>query len=118
MQQLHFHAPNVHTNRLQAILELLVAAIEVLHAVDDRLAAGGATGDHQRANARGLVEAGAAVLIPETALDAKTLARHIAVILETPLAAETMARNALAVGRPDATDRLMALVEGLAGDAK
>ena len=95
-----------------------VADISVIGRPSILVPYGAATGDHQRANARGLVEAGAAVLIPETALDAKTLARHIAVILETPLAAETMARNALAVGRPDATDRLMALVEGLAGDAK
>ncbi|OYX26938.1 MAG: UDP-N-acetylglucosamine--N-acetylmuramyl-(pentapeptide) pyrophosphoryl-undecaprenol N-acetylglucosamine transferase [Rhodobacterales bacterium 32-66-7] len=74
-----------------------------------------ATGDHQRANARGLVDAGAAVLMPENALDARTLARHIAAILDNPAAAEAMARNALSVGRPDATDRLLALVEGLGG---
>jgi UDP-N-acetylglucosamine--N-acetylmuramyl-(pentapeptide) pyrophosphoryl-undecaprenol N-acetylglucosamine transferase len=34
-----------------------------------------ATGDHQTANARGLVEAGAAVMLPESALDAATLSR-------------------------------------------
>jgi len=75
-----------------------------------------ATGDHQRANARGLVDAGAAVLMPESALDAATLARHIAAILDHPTAAGKMAANALSVGRPDATARLMALVEGLAGE--
>ncbi|MGL5011572.1 MAG: UDP-N-acetylglucosamine--N-acetylmuramyl-(pentapeptide) pyrophosphoryl-undecaprenol N-acetylglucosamine transferase, partial [Paracoccaceae bacterium] len=73
-----------------------------------------ATGDHQTANARGLVDAGAAVLIPEKLLDADTLARHMAAILEDPKAAEMMARNALAQGRPDATDRLVELVETLA----
>jgi UDP-N-acetylglucosamine--N-acetylmuramyl-(pentapeptide) pyrophosphoryl-undecaprenol N-acetylglucosamine transferase len=70
-----------------------------------------ATGDHQTANARGLVDAEAAILIPESALDAAVLAQHMAAILTNPKAAETMARNALAQARPDATDRLVALVE-------
>jgi UDP-N-acetylglucosamine--N-acetylmuramyl-(pentapeptide) pyrophosphoryl-undecaprenol N-acetylglucosamine transferase len=70
-----------------------------------------ATADHQTANARGLVDAEAAILIPESALDAGVLAQHMAAILTNPKAAETMARNALAQARPDATDRLVALVE-------
>mgnify|MGYP000688670249 CR=1 FL=1 len=73
-----------------------------------------ATGDHQSANARGLVEASAAVLIPENLLDAPTLATQMAAIFGNPAAAATMARNALAQGRPDATTRLVALVETLA----
>jgi UDP-N-acetylglucosamine--N-acetylmuramyl-(pentapeptide) pyrophosphoryl-undecaprenol N-acetylglucosamine transferase len=77
-----------------------------------------ATGDHQMANARGLVDAGAAVVIAEKALDAPTLAQHIAAVLDDPAAAETMARNALGEGKPDATARLVALVEDLAGDAR
>jgi UDP-N-acetylglucosamine--N-acetylmuramyl-(pentapeptide) pyrophosphoryl-undecaprenol N-acetylglucosamine transferase len=73
-----------------------------------------ATGDHQSANARGLVEAGAAILVPESALDAAALAEQIAAVLGNPAAAVRMAGNALAEGRPDATDRLVALVEALA----
>lgn len=69
--------------------------------------------DHQTANARGLVDAGAAVLIPEKALDAATLADHMASVLGQPDAALRMAQNAFAQGRPDATERLVALVEGL-----
>lgn len=76
-----------------------------------------ATGDHQTANAKGLSDAAAAVVIPEKALDAKSLAGHIAAILEDPHRAETMARAALGEGRPDATARLVALVEDLAGEA-
>jgi len=72
-----------------------------------------ATDDHQTANARGLVDAGAAVLIPENLLDAATLADHMAAILGQPKAAELMARNALGQGRPDATDRLVDIVETL-----
>lgn len=73
-----------------------------------------ATGDHQSANARGLVEGEAAVLIPESALDAAALATHIAAVLGQPGAAARMAANALALSRPDATDRLVALVLRLA----
>ena len=75
-----------------------------------------ATGDHQTANARGLVEAGAAVLVAEKALDAASLARHIAAILEDPATAEIMARAALGAGMPDATARLVALVEDMGGE--
>ncbi len=73
-----------------------------------------ATADHQTANARGLVQAEAAILIPEKALDVATLTSHMAAVLSQPGAAERMAANALAMGRPDATDRLVALVEALA----
>ncbi|AWB47861.1 UDP-N-acetylglucosamine--N-acetylmuramyl-(pentapeptide) pyrophosphoryl-undecaprenol N-acetylglucosamine transferase [Gemmobacter aquarius] len=73
-----------------------------------------ATGDHQTANARGLVDAGAAVLIPEKALDAASLAAQLEAVLTQSDAAMTMARHALGQARPDATERLVALVEELA----
>ncbi len=73
-----------------------------------------ATGDHQTANARGLVDAGAAVLITEGQLDAGGLSAQMAAVLQNPPRAEDMARKAQAQGRPDATDRLVALVEALA----
>lgn len=76
-----------------------------------------ATGDHQTANAKGLLDASAAVVIQEKALDAQGLAGHIAAILEDPGRAEAMARAALGEGKPDATARLVALVEELGGDA-
>jgi UDP-N-acetylglucosamine--N-acetylmuramyl-(pentapeptide) pyrophosphoryl-undecaprenol N-acetylglucosamine transferase len=75
-----------------------------------------ATGDHQTANAKGLVDAGAAVVLAEKALDAEGLSRHIAAILEDPMTAETMAQAALGEAKPDATARLVALVEALGGD--
>ena len=74
-----------------------------------------ATGDHQTANARGLVEAQAAILIPENRLDAATLAEQMAAVLGNPQAAAQMARNAQGQGKPDATERLVALVEALVG---
>jgi len=76
-----------------------------------------ATGDHQTANARGLVDAGAAVMIPESELDPAMLAGHIARILTEPETASRMARAALAQGRPDATGRLVEVVERLGQQA-
>ncbi len=74
-----------------------------------------AADDHQTANARGLVEGQAAILIPESALDAATLSAQMAAVLGQPEAAARMAANALGLARPDATDALVALAERLAG---
>jgi len=74
-----------------------------------------AAGDHQTANARGLVEGQAAVLCAEAGLDAAHLSAEIAAILSDPERAERMAALAHAQGRPDATIRLAALVVALAG---
>jgi UDP-N-acetylglucosamine--N-acetylmuramyl-(pentapeptide) pyrophosphoryl-undecaprenol N-acetylglucosamine transferase len=74
-----------------------------------------AAADHQTANARGLVEAGAAVLMPEAALTRERLAEQVAAILTQPKAASHMAANALAQGRPDAALALAALVHDLSG---
>ena len=72
-----------------------------------------ATGDHQTANAKGLAESGAAVVLAENGLDVAQLSREIAGILGAPERAELMARSALALGRPDATISLASLVEAL-----
>lgn len=73
-----------------------------------------ATGDHQTANARGVVEAGGAVLMSESALTTEALCDEMEKILTDPTKASEMAQAALSHGRPDATDRLVALVEELA----
>jgi len=72
-----------------------------------------ATADHQTANARGLVDAEAAILIPESQLNAQSLAQAIEAVLSQPDAANHMAQAALAQGMSDATERLVALVETL-----
>jgi UDP-N-acetylglucosamine--N-acetylmuramyl-(pentapeptide) pyrophosphoryl-undecaprenol N-acetylglucosamine transferase len=77
-----------------------------------------ATGDHQTANARGLVDGQAAILIPESALDPATLTAHMAAVFNQPDAAVQMARNALTLGRPDACERLAEVVERLARKVK
>ena len=73
-----------------------------------------ATGGHQTANARGLADAGAAILMGEATLDAAALTAQIKAILTDPVKAEGMAAAALAQGRPDATIRLASLIESLA----
>jgi UDP-N-acetylglucosamine--N-acetylmuramyl-(pentapeptide) pyrophosphoryl-undecaprenol N-acetylglucosamine transferase len=70
--------------------------------------------DEQTANARGPVDAEAAVLIPESRLAPDVLAETIRAILTQPDAALKMANAALSVSVPDATERLVALVEDLA----
>lgn len=73
-----------------------------------------ATGDHQTANARGLVDADAAILIPESALTIDTLSEQISAILNDPSATGKMSRAALSVGKPEATQTLVEMVETLA----
>ncbi|MAM61620.1 UDP-N-acetylglucosamine--N-acetylmuramyl-(pentapeptide) pyrophosphoryl-undecaprenol N-acetylglucosamine transferase [Maritimibacter sp. UBA3975] len=73
-----------------------------------------ATGDHQTANAQGLVEAGGAVRIPETQLEPAMLSEHIASVLDNPDGALQMALASLSVGKPEAAETLARLVEMLA----
>ena len=73
-----------------------------------------ATGDHQTANARGLVEAGGAIMIPESKATPDTVAEHMLSVLDNPDAAMHMARSAAKFGKPDATEALATLVETLA----
>ena len=73
-----------------------------------------ATGDHQTANARGLVDAGGSVLIPESQLTIETMAEQITNILTNPVGALQMSQAAQFVGKPEATQELVALVEMLA----
>ncbi len=74
-----------------------------------------ATGDHQTANARGLVEAGAAIRIPESMLTVDSLAEQVAAVLQNPDAALQMCLAAVRASKPNAAEDLAALVETLAG---
>ncbi len=74
-----------------------------------------ATADHQTANARGLVEAGAAIRIPESKLTVDTLAEQIFAVLQDSQGALQMSQAALSQAKPDAAQDLAALVEMLAG---
>jgi UDP-N-acetylglucosamine--N-acetylmuramyl-(pentapeptide) pyrophosphoryl-undecaprenol N-acetylglucosamine transferase len=71
----------------------------------------GAPGDHQTANARGLVEAGAAVLVRDEDCTGRALADVLVRLLSPPGMLESMANAARSAARPDADDRVARLVE-------
>ncbi|MFK7879092.1 UDP-N-acetylglucosamine--N-acetylmuramyl-(pentapeptide) pyrophosphoryl-undecaprenol N-acetylglucosamine transferase [Roseobacter sp.] len=73
-----------------------------------------ATGDHQTANARGVVEAGGAIMVPESRLDIEAVTELILSVLSNPEGAMQMARSAARFGKPDATEALVEMVEWLA----
>lgn len=73
-----------------------------------------ATDDHQNANARGLADAGGAIVIPEKELTAESLAKCIATVLGNAKGANKMAQVALTQARPNATEQLANMVEELA----
>ena len=70
--------------------------------------------DEQTANARALVEAGAAIVMQESAFTAKALAEQIETVLSQPEGAAKMADAALSVAKPDAPQVLADMVEALA----
>ncbi|MCK0149379.1 UDP-N-acetylglucosamine--N-acetylmuramyl-(pentapeptide) pyrophosphoryl-undecaprenol N-acetylglucosamine transferase [Marivita sp. S6314] len=74
-----------------------------------------ATADHQTANAQGLVDAGAAIRIPESQLTVDSLSEQISAVLTHPDAALKMTQAAIHYSKPDAAEDLAAMVETLAG---
>ncbi len=70
--------------------------------------------DEQTSNARGMVDAGAAILAPENGLTPQVLAGHIAGFLADPTRAAQAAAAARRLGKPDAAEVLADLVETLA----
>ncbi len=73
-----------------------------------------AAGDHQTANARQLVDAGAAIMVAETDLHVDSLSQQVEAVLRDPNEATTMASSALACAKPDATQALVELALELA----
>jgi UDP-N-acetylglucosamine--N-acetylmuramyl-(pentapeptide) pyrophosphoryl-undecaprenol N-acetylglucosamine transferase len=71
----------------------------------------GAPGDHQTVNARRLAQEGAAVLVPDSELDAVRLAEVLGPLVDSPSTREVMAQAARRLGRPDAADAVARLVE-------
>ena len=63
--------------------------------------------------ARALADAGAALVVPESVLDAETLMRDIRAILTDAPRATNMAAAACTLGRPDAARHLADLVTEL-----
>ncbi len=71
----------------------------------------GAPGDHQTANARVLVEAGAAELLPDAECDAARLDPLVGSLLADTERLSAMAAGARSLGRPDAAARVAEVVE-------
>jgi undecaprenyldiphospho-muramoylpentapeptide beta-N-acetylglucosaminyltransferase len=70
-----------------------------------------ATRDHQTANARALVDAGGAVVVPDAELDVDRLEAELAPLVGDADRRTAMASAARRVGRRDAADRVADLVE-------
>jgi len=69
--------------------------------------------DHQRYNARKFAEAGAAILLEETALGGQALASAILALRDDPSRVVAMERAAASLARPDAAARIADMVEEL-----
>lgn len=72
-----------------------------------------ATDDHQRANARTLEAAGAAVLLDEQDLSGERLAAELAALLTDDERRQVMATRARGLARPDAADVIAAKAESM-----
>ncbi len=70
-----------------------------------------ATADHQRTNARWMVEGGAALLVDDAELGGNLIGRLVADLLGDPRRLAAMAAASAALGRPDATRRVVDEIE-------
>lgn len=76
-----------------------------------------AVDDHQTANARALVEAGAAILLPESRLSATTLQQQLAPLCADRALCVSMAQAARTLARTDAAQRVAQAALDVAGGA-
>jgi UDP-N-acetylglucosamine--N-acetylmuramyl-(pentapeptide) pyrophosphoryl-undecaprenol N-acetylglucosamine transferase len=70
-----------------------------------------ATADHQRKNARWMVDGGAALLVDDAELDGALLGKLVGGLLADPGRLAAMAAASAALGRPDATARVVDQME-------
>ncbi len=71
----------------------------------------GAPGDHQSANAAALVDAGAAVILPDDQCQGPRLAELLDQLLADPTRRSAMGAAAKSLGRPDAAEAVATLVQ-------
>jgi UDP-N-acetylglucosamine--N-acetylmuramyl-(pentapeptide) pyrophosphoryl-undecaprenol N-acetylglucosamine transferase len=69
------------------------------------------------ANARYLEDAGGALLVSDPELDGDRLGVEMEALLADAGRLEAMANGARSVGRPDAADRVVALITSVVGDS-
>jgi len=70
-----------------------------------------APGDHQTANAEALVRGGGALVVADSDLTAERLASELTPLLADPDRLAAMGKAALGLARPDAAERVAALLE-------
>jgi UDP-N-acetylglucosamine--N-acetylmuramyl-(pentapeptide) pyrophosphoryl-undecaprenol N-acetylglucosamine transferase len=73
-----------------------------------------AADDHQTDNARVLEKSGGALVVAQARFTAEQLGRQLQELFADPALLAAMAKNAAAIGHPDATIRLADLVENMA----
>lgn len=95
-----------------------VADISVIGRASILIPFAAALDDHQTANARGLVDVGAAIAIPERDVSEALLAQEMTRILQDAEIQQSMSRAALGYGRPNAANDLADLVEHVSGRKK
>ena len=74
-----------------------------------------ASADHQTRNASLMAEAGAAVVVPDSELDASRLSREVGALLSSPSKLAEMSDAARRASRPDAAERVADELLRLAG---
>jgi len=72
-----------------------------------------ATDDHQARNAASFRDRGAAVVVPDRELSGTRLVQELTALLDDPQRGETMRRQALSAGFPEAAEHLLSLVLAL-----
>ena len=77
-----------------------------------------ATHDHQTFNARKLVDEGAALMLPEHALNGAVLAESIKSLLNNSSKLMEMSEASRSLGRPEAGRRIAAVCASLLGEVK
>lgn len=96
----------VHRAGASTVAELAVAGLPAI-----LVPLPGAPGDHQTANARRMVDAGAAVMVADGDLDAARLAGELDRLAADPTALRRMGDAAASMAHPDAADAVAALAE-------
>lgn len=99
----------LHRSGASTVAELAVAGVPSI-----LVPLPGAPGDHQTVNARRLVEAGAAVLVPDGELDAGRLAAEIDALRSEPGRLAAMGEAARSLARPRAAAEVASLAERFA----
>src|SRR5206468_2410414 len=70
-----------------------------------------ATANHQTLNAESFIDAGAAILISDSEVTGELLAKRIGEMIDNPRRLRIMAIQAVQLGRPDATDRIVRAIK-------